>query len=160
MWGSSGPSDRTDENNCVWMYTNLYDLGKWANVRCTSKAGYICKSSFYPITSSHEILARYRHKYYTFSRQLISWAEARKRCQDLGDHSNLVVIQNINEQNFINSKLKEFGIIHELWIGVAAFEERFKFVDVDNNQTISWTNWAIKEPSYAKDQSCAITYPN
>ncbi len=146
-WVSDPPS-RDNEYKCVWLYTNQQNLGKWANVNCSEKAGYICESHTIPSTETGSEYETFQGKVYVFNATMVTWHQAKVNCERLGKHSSLVTISDAVEQEFISSHISDVTTVAGFWIGVNAIEQRYNFVNVDSGENISWSNWDWDEPQY------------
>ena len=159
-WADNSGQNTRHEDSCVMMYSNRYDRGQWANIKCDFEAGYICKSALQPAEDSTRIAGSYDNMYYTVNTELVRWSEARARCRNLTDQSDLAVILNGGEQDFINSKVANIPGVPGFWLGVHSPEEKLKFIGVNKKKPIDWVNWAVNEPRVRDHQDCVMIRPH
>uniref|UniRef100_A0A8D0E0H2 C-type lectin domain-containing protein n=1 Tax=Salvator merianae TaxID=96440 RepID=A0A8D0E0H2_SALMN len=89
-------------------------------------------------------------KCYYFSLQAIGWHEARSQCER--KHSQLVVIDNLAEQNFLQMRTRN----ERFWIGLhdQRTEGDWKWLDGKNYLT-GFKNWRQGEPNdYGQKEDC------
>uniref|UniRef100_A0A8D0E0X4 C-type lectin domain-containing protein n=1 Tax=Salvator merianae TaxID=96440 RepID=A0A8D0E0X4_SALMN len=90
-------------------------------------------------------------KCYYFSLQSIGWHEARYQCEY--KRSQLVVIDNLAEQNFLQTRTRN----GRFWIGLhdQGTEGDWKWLD-DKNYETGFKNWKQGEPNdYGQKEDCA-----
>ncbi|KAM6469347.1 hepatic lectin-like isoform 1-T1 [Liasis olivaceus] len=88
---------------------------------------------------------------YFFSFQQLIWHTAKNHCEQ--QHSQLVVITNQYEQNFLQSRTRG----ERYWIGLSDnnIEGHWRWVDNTDYRT-SFKNWARGEPNdHGNDEDCA-----
>jgi hypothetical protein len=100
---------------------------------------------------------RYENHTYKFVPKKESWMRARKSAEKEGGY--LVVINNENEEKYLEQKIKEFlGLRQEpVWIGLNDIDEEGKWSWV-NSDKITYTKWLSGEPNNngGYPESCVV----
>ncbi|XP_053145617.1 hepatic lectin-like [Hemicordylus capensis] len=97
-------------------------------------------------------------KCYHFSLEKTSWMQAKTQCQ--GRHSHLVVINNMAEQNFLQTRTRN----ERYWMGLTdlELEGHWRWVDGSDYRN-SFTYWGVGEPNndnYRTSEDCAHLWGN
>ncbi|RXN23143.1 CD209 antigen-like protein [Labeo rohita] len=92
----------------------------------------------------------YQSSLYLISSERRSWDESRRHCKQNG--ADLVIINNIEEQNFV----KKISHGADLWTGLTDrdVEGTWKWVD---GSTPTSGFWAAVEPNGSEDEDCALS---
>ena len=87
------------------------------------------------------------HSYALISNSM-SWNDAQDYCSSLGGH--LVIINNEEEQLFLNGLMQTYGDKNLYWIGLSGEDQQYSWVD---GTPISYENWAAGEPNNSTETS-------
>lgn len=83
---------------------------------------------------------------YHYSSTTLNWDEARQWCKD--NYTDMVVIQNQNENDFLVSLLPERNGTPYYWIGIRKDHNNVNWTWIGNNSTwIGNDSWALNEPN-------------
>ncbi|XP_051972993.1 CD209 antigen-like protein A isoform X9 [Xyrauchen texanus] len=90
----------------------------------------------------------YQSSFYYISSEKKSWSESRRYCTERG--ADLVIINNIEEQNFLKKHSGE-----EIWIGLTDSENEgtWKWV---NGKTLNSGFWMAGQPNGQRTENCAL----
>ncbi|XP_077993133.1 macrophage mannose receptor 1-like [Glandiceps talaboti] len=155
-WAAEEPNGRLSGENCVEMYFQDND-GKWNDIDCTYPRGYVCqayKDPSYPAPTQavNPCRAGYEYYYNSCYKKLTgsyTWNSAKEAC--VSDESDLVSIENIYEQYYIETHM--FEIDSQIWIGLNDLEQIGTYGWSDGSP-VFYTKWAIGEPSYSTGEGC------
>uniref|UniRef100_A0A8C1VHE5 Zmp:0000001103 n=1 Tax=Cyprinus carpio TaxID=7962 RepID=A0A8C1VHE5_CYPCA len=95
----------------------------------------------------------YNLSLYFISSEWKSWTESRRYCTERG--ADLIIINNREEQNFVNSIAGSTLV----WIGLTDSDEEGRWKWVDGSNMIS-SFWWSGEPSGYRGKNCAVSYPS
>ncbi|CAB4029290.1 macrophage mannose receptor 1-like, partial [Paramuricea clavata] len=87
------------------------------------------------------------------SHDYLTWPEAEKKCQRIGNNGHLVSIHSQSQQNFIRSLQRRRESI-PMWIGLndLGTEANYKWTD---ESTYNYSNWASGQPdNYFRKEDC------
>ncbi|XP_077993134.1 macrophage mannose receptor 1-like [Glandiceps talaboti] len=154
-WAANEPNGLLQEN-CVEFHHRGYD-GKWNDNDCERTFGYACQAlkdpSYPPPTQAvNPCRTGYEHYWNGCYKQLTgsyTWDSAKEAC--VGDGSDLVSIEDIYEQYYIETHMFQLG--SQIWIGLNDLEQKGTYGWSDGSP-VFYTKWAIGEPSYNTGEGC------
>lgn len=172
-WASGEPNNVYDMQDCVMMYTPLSvngDLGYWNDESGNGRnwegftlndTGYICEwseESDEDSTDNLEYVSYQGHQYKYFNDGM-SWKDAQAKCEEMGGH--LLVISSEEEQEFINSYVKERYEAGDMtkwniWLGATIKNGVLSWVA---DETGDYSNWNAGEPNNMhRLEDCVMMY--
>ncbi|XP_069117062.1 perlucin-like [Argopecten irradians] len=89
-----------------------------------------------------------------FSEEVVTWNNARDYCERRL-HATLAYILNAEENRFIEYRLNTYGYIHFYHIGATDQDREGRFVWVDSNRRMEYSNWSLGEPNSAGSEDCS-----
>lgn len=132
--------------------------------------GFVSSYSIHPNASGAEAYARcvnakieeienakatleFNGHYYKFYNSSLTWAAAKKNCEDQGGH--LAVITSAEENDAISQFLAKHGSKNCYWIGVYSdgIEQDWKSV---TGEAVEYTNWSSGEPNNQEGQEMYV----
>ncbi|XP_056147018.1 macrophage mannose receptor 1 [Lampris incognitus] len=147
-WADGEPSSvDTQAGTCSAITKEATDQnGKWKARVCRNERPYMCKRGLNTICPPGW-LSFGGSCYWLVSNTnlLTTWYEAQTKCLDLG--ANLLIINSLEEQYFINGQIPDFHQVDipDIWIGLSDKNEDGKFRWVDNSE-MTVTNWGSGWP--------------
>uniref|UniRef100_A0A8V0XRY1 Macrophage mannose receptor 1 n=1 Tax=Gallus gallus TaxID=9031 RepID=A0A8V0XRY1_CHICK len=140
--------------------------GKWENVACNQKLGYICQKrnssivddSFTvpsgdtkPVKCPEEWVAYTGHCYRIYRTPKI-WKQAQSSCRK--EDGDLTSIHNVEEYSFIVSQLG-YKPDDELWIGLNDFRFQMYF-EWSDGTPVTYTKWQQRQPTHTPNKADCI----
>uniref|UniRef100_A0A803Y4X6 Macrophage mannose receptor 1 n=1 Tax=Meleagris gallopavo TaxID=9103 RepID=A0A803Y4X6_MELGA len=140
--------------------------GKWENVACNQKLGYICQKrnssivddSFTvpsgdtkPVKCPREWVAYAEHCYRIYRTPKI-WKQAQSSCRK--EDGDLTSIHNVEEYSFIVSQLG-YKPDDELWIGLSDFRFQMYF-EWSDGTPVTYTKWHQRQPTHTPNKADCI----
>uniref|UniRef100_G1N6I5 Macrophage mannose receptor 1 n=1 Tax=Meleagris gallopavo TaxID=9103 RepID=G1N6I5_MELGA len=137
--------------------------GKWENVACNQKLGYICQKrnssivddSFTvpsgdtkPVKCPREWVAYAEHCYRIYRTPKI-WKQAQSSCRK--EDGDLTSIHNVEEYSFIVSQLG-YKPDDELWIGLSDFRFQMYF-EWSDGTPVTYTKWHQRQPTHTPNKA-------
>ncbi|TDH08486.1 hypothetical protein EPR50_G00098060 [Perca flavescens] len=97
---------------------------------------------------------------YHYSQKTMNWTQARRWCQT--DYTDMVVIQNQTENNYLVSKLPNRTRSPYYWIGITKNHMNENWTWIGNNSTwVGEQSWAVNEPNNNhSNEFCVEIYVN
>ncbi|XP_047425524.1 macrophage mannose receptor 1 [Mugil cephalus] len=131
-WAGAAPTP-DPAGSCVAIIRDTSDtFGKWRSHQCRHERPYMCERPLNTICASGWL--SFNGSCYWFVsniNRLTTWHEASNACEEMGAH--LLIINNQEEQFFINGKLPDFHQVDipDIWIGLSDMykDGDFKWVD-------------------------------
>ncbi|KAM9450976.1 lymphocyte antigen 75-like [Clarias gariepinus] len=158
FWANGEPNNADGEEQCVQMSRHP---GTWNDVNCgRAISGYVCKKlpgddhtaptptpkwdgncpEGWMLFHNKCFLIRGR---YAHNEKRANWTYARDWCRE--NEGQLATIDDINENDFVASYLRD--VDHAAWIGLSDGAYEGKFAWSDGVSPVLFTNWADKEPN-------------
>uniref|UniRef100_A0A8C2T126 Macrophage mannose receptor 1-like n=1 Tax=Coturnix japonica TaxID=93934 RepID=A0A8C2T126_COTJA len=124
--------------------------GKWENVACNQKLGYICQKRN-SSTCPGEWVAYAGHCYRIYRTPKI-WKQAQSSCRK--EDGDLTSIHNVEEYSFIVSQLG-YKPDDELWIGLNDFRHQMYF-EWSDGTPVTYTKWHQRQPTHTPNKADCI----
>ncbi|CAH1796402.1 unnamed protein product [Owenia fusiformis] len=152
-WDLGEPNGGNDEP-CVHLQRDIHHVGKWNDIRCNSRFGYICQTKKQDSiltpeptaasTCANKDFVKWGTSCYLLVRSAKTWDDADSYCKNTG--ANLVTISDEKEQSFIFSLLSVDKLQSPAWIGLSdkMVPGTFRWSD---NWPIQYANWDKGQPS-------------
>ena len=86
----------------------------------------------------------YKGNCYGFYEQILPWSSAREKCQEAGEHYDLVVIDSDEEIQFLKDKMIDYDTT-QYWIGMEENCDRDGLVWTDGSNLFD-TAWTSSNP--------------
>ncbi|XP_054027132.1 macrophage mannose receptor 1 [Dryobates pubescens] len=138
--------------------------GKWENLACNRKLGYICQKrnsswdsstiasgDLKPVKCPRGWVAYAGHCYRLYRTPKI-WKEAQTSCRK--EDGELASIHNVEEQSFTVSQLG-YKPDDKLWIGLSDFRVPMYF-EWSDGTPVTYTKWHHREPAHTGDKADCI----
>ncbi|XP_021244970.1 macrophage mannose receptor 1-like [Numida meleagris] len=140
--------------------------GKWENVACDQKLGYICQKrnssivndssavpsgDMKPVKCPTEWVAYAGHCYRIYRTPKI-WKQAQSSCRK--EDGDLTSIHNVEEYSFIVSQLG-YKPDDELWIGLNDFRFQMYF-EWSDGTPVTYTKWHQRQPTHTPNKADCI----
>lgn len=151
-WGNNQTVVDTESGSCSSIIKDRTEqYGKWRLHPCKQERPYMCKRALSTICPDGW-LSFSGSCYWLVSNTdlLTSWHEAHTKCTDESAH--LLIINNQEEQYFINGRLPDFHHVDipDIWIGLSDKDKDGSFRWVDNTEvqfSNYGTNWPQNTPN-------------
>ena len=97
-------------------------------------------------------------KEYHFNSEELTYATAKKNCEDIG--GKLAEPREQATNDFFTDVANQNGIQDSFWFGINDISDEGVFVYESNNVPVSWTNWASNEPNNGPEQGDCVRLKN
>ncbi|XP_064594480.1 macrophage mannose receptor 1-like isoform X2 [Liolophura sinensis] len=150
---------------CVEIRTDMYSAGKWADVLCLKRQGYICqgyKEATNPVPKTSPLPGWCKAGYQVYGQSCYkmdttarSWDDASAACKKDGAH--LVSIGDAFEQAHV--RVMTYGQKMNFWTGMT--DRKLKGVyRWSDNWPVLYVNWGRGEPSRMDGEGCVALVTN
>ncbi|OXB84687.1 UNVERIFIED_CONTAM: hypothetical protein H355_001164 [Colinus virginianus] len=161
-WAPGNPSEELIKMCGTFQGRN----GKWENVACDQKLGYICQKrnssivddtstvpsgDMKPVKCPKEWVAYAGHCYRIYRTPKI-WKQAQSSCRK--EDGDLTSIHNVEEYSFIVSQLG-YKPNDELWIGLNDFRFHMYF-EWSDGTPVTYTKWHQRQPTHTPNTADCI----
>ncbi|CAG2240417.1 CD206 [Mytilus edulis] len=97
---------------------------------------------------------RFKDHCYYLSKEKKSWFDSERYCR--AEYSSLVTINDVNENNWLMSKLKANNVVYA-WIGATDCDSD-KWIWASTFAPVKYSNWHSSEPNGYTKENCAAIY--
>ncbi|XP_033624642.1 macrophage mannose receptor 1-like [Asterias rubens] len=163
-WMAFNPSlNDADGQECVKMSRNPVHPGKWDDVFCREKYGYVCMMDVDPqyddnpaqISDCPQGFYKYGTACFKFIADSQNFAIAKATCQNEVSGTELVSINNEFEMAFVQAMMYYVGVT-EVWIGMELQKETGTYGWV-NGWPVLFSAWGENEPSGGTGEGCVMS---
>eukprot|EP00794_Sanderia_malayensis_P003261 gene3261-3742_t len=165
-WYSRQPDNSRYQEDCTEFWPQSSHRGKWNDIRCSERRGYICEkdaSATKPTgttTATPEITCPkgYMKLYkncFAFKKQAKTWDEALRDCKADDSRSNLASIHSYYDSAFVYSHSVQFS--YRVWIGLHRPSNQTSF-RWSNNEPLDFKRWYSSSRRSYNQRSCAYFY--
>lgn len=147
-WYSRQPDNYWGREDCTEMYPFGVHKGKWNDIQCSTKLGYICEkdasSKPYPTNptaapkndSCPSGYRKYDKNCYSFKKQPLTWDDALKLCRKENTNSDLVSIHDVYDAGEIFSISQTLFPNNRSIVALLSIFDRFSHTLFPNNRWI------------------------
>ncbi|XP_066921242.1 lymphocyte antigen 75-like isoform X2 [Clytia hemisphaerica] len=162
-WDRNEPSSHGDED-CVEMRTYVQSKGKWNDIGCDKKNGFVCKKESLSVRPTGNLVPTadpsadcpkgfisYRKACYYMAKDKKTWQDAQDSCQRMNKDANLLSVSNIYEQAYLFAHYIEYTNV--TWIGLSRDKDQQNFKYIDKAR-LTYAFWATKPKTTADKREC------